>query len=119
MLCEKCKQRDALVHITEINHVTSHEVQRHFCASCAEDFQQSDIVRRMLRRVPMIKFRVSAVSPERIRLNVVGGRHDGENWSFVADRLRQFQIDPDVGYEFEMQEDEAYIDWLKGKRPKL
>lgn len=119
MLCEKCKQRDALVHITELNPITSREVQRHLCSSCAEDFQQSDIVYRMLTRGPMIRFRVTTVSPERVLVNVVGGRHDGENWSFVPDRLRQLQIETDDGFEFELQEDEAFIDWLKGNRPTL
>ena len=59
---------------------------------------------------------MTAVVPERILLTVVGGRHDGENWSFVADRLRQLQIEPSDGLEFELEEDEAYVDWLKGKR---
>jgi len=73
MLCENCKQQDASVHITEINHATSQRMQRHFCPSCAELFQQSDIVQRMLGRLPMIKLRVAAVSAQRTVLNVLGG----------------------------------------------
>src|SRR5437016_1625395 len=84
MLCENCKQQDASVHITEINHATSQRMQRHFCPSCGELFQQSDIVQRMLGRLPMIKLRVAAVSAQRTVLNVLGRRHDGEVRSFVC-----------------------------------
>ena len=116
MLCESCKQQVASVHITEINHPTSQQTQRHFCPSCAELFQQSDIVQRMLGRLPMIKLRVAAVSAQQTVLNVLGGRCDGETWSFVTDRLRQLQIEPAAGLEFELEDNMTYIDWLSGKR---
>ena len=119
MLCENCKQQGASVHITEVNHSTSQQTQRHFCPSCAELFQQSDIVQRVLRRLPMIKLRVADVLPQRTLLNVLGGCHDGETWSFVTDRLRQLQIEPSHGIEFELEEDQAYIDWLKGKQARV
>jgi len=117
MLCENCKQQDASVLITEINYRTSQETRRHFCPACAELFQQSDLLQRMFRRLPMIKFRVAVASPERTVLNVLGGPHDGETWSFVTHRLRQLQIEASDGQEFELEEDEAYIKWLKGEQP--
>ena len=67
----------------------------------------------------MIKFRVRVASPERTILNVLGGPHDGEIWSFVTDRLRQLQIEASDALEFELEEDEAYIKWLKGEPPAL
>ncbi len=119
MLCDNCKQQDASVHITEVNHATSQKAQRHFCSACAELFQQSDLLQRMLRRLPMIKFRVAVASPERTVLNVLGGPHDGETWSFATDRLRQLQVEARESVEFELEEDEAYIKWLKGEQPAL
>ena len=82
-------------------------------------FQQSDIVQRMLGRLPRIKLRVAAVSAQQTVLNVLSGSHDGETWSFVTDRLRQLQIDPSAGFEFELEEDRAYIDWLSGRKAAL
>jgi len=49
-------------------------------------------------------------------LNVLGGRHDGESWSFVTHRLLQVRIEPRDGQQFEIQEDDGYIEWLKGNR---
>ena len=119
MLCENCKQQDASVHITEINHATSQQTQRHLCPACAERFQQSDILQRALGRLQMVKLRVVAITAERTVLSVLGGRHDGETWSFITDRLRQLQIDPSHGLEFELEEDRAYLDWLRGKEVAL
>jgi hypothetical protein len=116
MLCEHCKQQDAIVHVTEVVHATSKQIKRHFCESCANLFQKSDVIQRMLSRMPMIKLRVTDFSPQRTVLNVLGGRHDGETWSFVTERLRQLQIEPSAGLEFELQDDEGYIDWLRGNQ---
>ncbi len=119
MLCEKCKQKDATVHITEVVQATSQQVKHHLCESCADVFQASDVVQRMLARVPMIKLRVGDVSPRRTLLQVLGGEHDGETWSVVTERLLELQIEPFDGHEFEVQDDEVYIEWLKGNRRSL
>ena len=43
MLCEKCHQKEALVHITEMDGRTRDEgtptVQWHFCEPCGEEYQ--------------------------------------------------------------------------------
>ncbi len=119
MLCENCKQNDATVHITEVVQATSQQMKHHFCQSCADLFEESDVVQRMLTRLPMIKLRVADVSPQRTLLNVLGGRHDGETWSVITGRLLELQIEPFDGDEFEVQDDEVYIEWLKGKRRSL
>jgi hypothetical protein len=116
MLCETCKQQDATVHITEVVETTSQQIKHHLCASCAELFQSSDVVQRMLRRLPMVKLRVIDASPQRTVVNVIGGRHDGETWNFVTGRLLELRIQPFSGEEVEIQDDEGYIDWLKGNR---
>ena len=116
MLCENCKQQQATVHITEIAEVNLAQTKRHFCPSCAKLFQQTDLVQRMLSRASMVKLRVAETSTQRTLLNVFGGPYDGESWSFITDRLLQLHIEPLDGQEFEIQDDENYIEWLKGNR---
>jgi hypothetical protein len=119
MVCENCKHQDASVHITEINHATSQQIQRHFCPACADLFQQSDILQQAFGRLQMMTLRVTATSADRTVVNVLGGRHDGETWSLITDRLRQLQIQPFDGLEFELEEDRAYLDWLSGEEAAL
>jgi hypothetical protein len=119
MLCENCKQQEATVHITETAGVKLGQVKRHFCTSCAKTFQATDLVHRTLSGVPMVKLRVTQSSSHRTSLNVFGGRYDGESWSFITERLLQLRIEPFQGQEFEIQDEENYIDWLKGNRSSL
>ena len=104
------------MHITEVVEATAKQMKHHFCEQCAEGFRQSDVVQRIFGRLPMIKLRVTGASPQHTVLTVLGGRFDGETWSFATARLRRLRIEPFDGEAFEVQDDQAYIEWLKGNR---
>jgi hypothetical protein len=114
MRCETCQRDNATVHIKMVDCRDPEQLERHFCPDCAEAFRNSDPTFRLVN-VPMVHLLVVDVSPERTRLRVIGTRFQGEVWEFLTPRLSKLYPEPLVGAEFEIEDDDAYVAWLKGK----
>jgi len=124
MLCEKCQEREAMVHVTGSRRVDSisgepianEEFQHHFCELCASS---SPLVNPALRYGPDAiseKFRVISVSAERTRVRLLrtGAEAEPEEWSVLTSRLP-----PNcavVGMEFGITCSPEELEQLKGNR---
>jgi len=124
MLCEKCQQREALVHLTGSRRVAAisdepsvdEAFEHHFCESCASS---SPLVNPALRYGPDVireKFRVVSVSPARTRVRLVRTEAEAapEEWSFLTSRLPpRYAV---VGAEFGITCSPEELQQLKGAR---
>lgn len=121
MLCEKCNEREATVHVTGSSRVAApsgveETFEHHFCESCASN---SQLVNPALGYGPDAiseKFRVVSVSPEHIRVRLVRTETEAApvEWSFLTSRLPpQYAI---VGMEFEITCSPEELEQLKGVR---
>src|SRR5262245_62107327 len=124
MLCEKCQQRQATVHITGTRKVAplssgpniDETIEHHFCELCVST---SPLVNPVLEYGPNAiseKFRVISVSAERTRVRLVRTESEArpEEWSFVTSRLPPpYAV---VGAEFEITCSPEELDYLRGNR---
>jgi hypothetical protein len=115
MICQACKQREALVHIRMIDYESDGEIVNHFCLNCADVFCAAEPTCSPAN-APLINLRVLRVSPQRTLVKVLSGIDDSEDWEFLTSRLRQLDIEACPGEEFAIQHRNGWIDWLKGKR---
>ena len=119
MLCEKCQQLEATVHLKGTRSVRGGSArepfEQHLCESCASS---SPVVNPALRYGPSViteKLRVLSVTPERTRLRLVRTDADAapEEWSFLTSSLPvHFAV---VGMEFEMSCSPEELAQLKGR----
>src|SRR5437773_1420300 len=97
MLCEKCQQREAMVHLTGSRRIDpslgelsgNEEFEHHFCETCAS---KSPLVNPALKYGPNAiteKLKVISVSPERtvVRLVRTETQPKAEEWSLLTSEL--------------------------------
>ena len=113
MICQRCKQRKATVHVKMTDSDSVENVEHHFCPNCADAFRATDPVFRAANRA-MINLRILNVSPHWTTVKIMGGVSYSKDWEFLTSRLMQIEKDISVGKEFAIQHDDRWINWLKG-----
>jgi len=122
MLCEKCQQRESMVHLSGGRRIyptsgqasANESFEHHFCELCA---QSSPLVNPSLAYGPDAvteKLRVISVSGERtvVRLVRTETQSTPEDWSLLTSRLRpQYGV---VGMEFQVTCSPAELKRLQG-----
>ena len=124
MLCEKCQQREATVHLTGSTKRSSlstdvspdESFEHHFCEPCSSS---EPLVNLKLRYGPDViseNLKVLSVSPERTVVRLVRTEADAtpEEWSFLTSRFpQQYAV---VGMEFGITCSPQELEHLKGTR---
>jgi hypothetical protein len=128
MLCQKCKQKEATVHIAESRGdppfsetaTGSAEFTLHFCVACGEEYQQEVFARTLFpnsAEQPITEqFRVVQSSPDRtiVRLVRTESQPVPVDWSLLTPRLPTHLCS--VGKEFTMTFTPSELEFLKGNR---
>ena len=126
MLCQKCQQEEATVHLT--GNRTTHsgsggqarprEFRLHFCPVCAEEYQHSQLSGSLFPGEPQKteRLRVVGVTPERTVLRLIRTESESppEEWSLLTSRLPE-PLWP-VGWEITMTFTPSELEWLRGEK---
>ena len=124
MLCGKCQQREAVVHLTGSRKVAAisdlpsvdEAFEHHFCESCASSSPLVNPALSYGSDVISEKLKVISVSPGRTRVRLVRTEAEAapEEWSFLTSRLPpEYAV---VGKEFGITCSPEELDHLKGAR---
>jgi hypothetical protein len=121
MLCEKCHEREAMVHLTGNRQVdtvsgetSTEDFEHHFCESCASSSPLVNPALACGADAISEKLRVIGVSPERTRVRLVRTDTDvvPEEWSLLTSGLPSDYLT--VGMEFGITCTPHELEHLKG-----
>ena len=121
MLCQKCKQREALLHIVvqtgERASTGPVEFTLHFCSECGEEYEQDRLARLFPGAQPFHEeLRVIQSSSEHTVVRLVRTESDPspQEWRLLTSRLPEKYCC--VGMEFGVTLTSAELEYLKGNR---
>ncbi len=121
MLCQKCKQREAVLHIAIQPGVRAStgptEFTLHFCSECGEEYEQDRLVRLSPGEQPCHEqLRVIQSSSEHtvVRLVRTESQSSPEEWRLLTSRLPEKYCC--VGLEYGVTLTSAQLEYLKGNR---